>query len=76
MRLGLNKAKKILGLEAESIAVVGDQIFTDVLGANRSKMISILVDPVEEKDLFITGIKRPIEKVIKNSYLRRKEDVH
>ena len=42
---GLLKAKKILNIENKNIAVVGDQIFTDVIGANRCKMHSILVKP-------------------------------
>ncbi len=68
LKMGLNKAKKIMGLEAKEVAVVGDQIFTDVLGANRCKMFSILVNPIEEKDILITVIKRPIENLIKNNY--------
>lgn len=71
LKTGLNKAKKIMGLENKNIAVVGDQIFTDVLGANRCKMFSILVDPIKEKDIFITIIKRPIENLIKNNYLKK-----
>ena len=68
LKMGLNKAKKIMKLESSEVAVVGDQIFTDVLGANRCKMFSILVDPIEEKDIFITVIKRPIENLIKKNY--------
>lgn len=68
LKMGLNKAKNIMGLKAKEVAVVGDQIFTDVLGANRCKMFSILVNPIEEKDIFITVIKRPIENLIKNNY--------
>lgn len=68
LKMGLNKAKNIMKLESKEVAVVGDQIFTDVLGANRCKMFSILVDPIEEKDIFITVIKRPIENLIKNNY--------
>lgn len=68
LKMGLNKAKNIMKLEAKEVAVVGDQIFTDVLGANRCKMFSILVNPIEEKDIFITVIKRPIENLIKNNY--------
>ena len=41
---GFKKAKAVLGIEAENIAVVGDQIMTDVIGANRSHMFSILVN--------------------------------
>lgn len=68
LKMGLNKAKKIMNLEAKEVAVVGDQIFTDVLGANRCKMFSILVNPIEEKDILITVIKRPIENLIKSNY--------
>lgn len=71
LKMGLNKAKKIMKLEAKEVAVVGDQIFTDVLGANRCKMFSILVEPIEEKDIFITVIKRPIENLIKNNYKKK-----
>lgn len=72
LKMGLNKAKKIMKLEAKEVAVVGDQIFTDVLGANRCKMFSILVEPIEEKDIFITVIKRPIENLIKNNYKKNR----
>lgn len=68
LKMGLNKAKKIMELENAEVAVVGDQIFTDVLGANRCNMFSILVEPIQEKDFFITVIKRPIENWIKKKY--------
>lgn len=74
LKSGFKKAKKILNLEAENIAVVGDQIMTDVIGANRCKMFSILVKPIEEKDYIITRIKRPLEKVIINRYLKSKQN--
>ena len=41
---------------------------TDVIGANRCKMFSILVKPIKEKDIFITKIKRPIENIIIKKY--------
>lgn len=68
---GFKKAKALLELEAEYIAVVGDQIMTDVIGANRSHMFSILVKPIEEKDYLVTRIKRPLEKVIIQKYLKK-----
>jgi len=78
---GFKKAKKILKVEEKYIAVVGDQIMTDVLGANRCKMFSILVKPIMEKDIIITKIKRPIENFIIKNYqnkLKRgeNENVH
>ena len=72
LKSGFLRAKKLLKLENENIAVVGDQIFTDVIGANRCKMYSILVKPIEEKDYFITRIKRPIEKIIIKMYEKNK----
>ncbi len=62
-----------MNLECANIAAVGDQIMTDVIGANRCKMFSILVDPISSKDIFITKIKRPIEKFIINKYLSKME---
>lgn len=74
LKRGLNKAKRIMGLPSKNIAVVGDQIFTDVIGANRSGMFSILVKPLETKDIFITKIKRPLEEAVIRKYLKHKEE--
>lgn len=74
-KFGFLKAKKIMDLPNENIAAVGDQLFTDVLGANRCKMFSILVDPIKEKDILITRLKRPIEKKIIQKYLQEIEEV-
>ena len=67
---GFLKAKGILKLENKNIAVIGDQIFTDVVGGNRCKMYSILVEPISKKDILMTVIKRPLENLIKRLYLR------
>lgn len=74
LKKGFKKAKQKLNIENENIAVVGDQIFTDVIGANRMNLYSILVEPIEEKDIFITLLKRPIENFIKQKYLKTKEE--
>ena len=82
LKRGFKKAKKILKLENEQIAVVGDQILTDIIGANRCKMFSILVKPINERDILITKLKRPLEnRIIKNyqkiqSQKKEKENVH
>ena len=71
---GFLKAKKQMGLDAQNIAAIGDQIMTDVVGSNRCKMFSILVKPIKEKDLLITRIKRPLESWIIKSYLKKIND--
>ena len=70
-KIGFKRAQKILDLNTENIAVVGDQIFTDVIGANRSKMLSILVEPISRKDIWVTKLKRPIEEYVINRYLNK-----
>lgn len=72
LKSGFKKAQKIIKEEPEKIGVVGDQIFTDVIGGNRCKMFTILVEPIAEKDIWITMLKRPIENAIKNKYKQRK----
>ncbi len=67
---GLLKAIKTLQLKPENIATVGDQIFTDVLGGNRCKMFSILVKPLDEKDILLTLVKRPLENLVIKRYLK------
>ena len=74
LKNGLKRAAKIMEIENKNVAVVGDQIFTDVLGANRTGMYSILVEPIEEKDIFITVVKRPIENYIKKKYQGKVEE--
>lgn len=65
LKMGFLKIKKELKEDAEKIGVVGDQIFTDIIGGNRCKMFTILVDPIEEKDFWYTAWKRPLENKIK-----------
>ena len=74
LKFGLKKAQRILKLDSTNIAVVGDKIFTDIIGANRCKMFSILVKPLEEKDILITRIKRPIENAVIKRYVKQEEE--
>lgn len=73
LKIGFKKVQKKLQEKAENIGVVGDQIFTDVLGGNRCKMFTILVDPIDEKDIWITVLKRPLENAIKNRYKKQRK---
>lgn len=70
---GFLKIQKELDIKPEQIGVVGDQIFTDVIGGNRCKMFTILVEPIDKKDLLITAWKRPLEEIIKEKYRKTKE---
>ena len=64
LQVGFKQAVKLLGLKPENIAMIGDQIFTDVLGANIANMVSVYVDPIDTKEYWYTSWKRPIENFI------------
>lgn len=55
---------KLLDAEKENTVLIGDQVFTDVLGANRFKIRSILVSPFDNKEPVWVKLKRPVEKLI------------
>ena len=71
LKSGFKRALSKLELKPEEVAVVGDQLFTDVIGAKRMNMFSILVKQVGEKDIFITKLKRLIENAIIKKYLEK-----
>ncbi len=68
---GLRKIKKHYNLNKKEMVMIGDQIVTDILSGNRYKIMTILVDPLGEKDLGITGLNRKIEARIIKYYKKR-----
>ena len=70
---GFYKARDLLGLKTEEIATVGDQVFTDVLGGNKVGMFTILTKPIDERDILITKVKRPFERMVIKRYLKVKQ---
>jgi len=61
---GYLKAAKLLNLPVENICMIGDQVLTDVWGANKVNMFSIYVKPINKKEYWYTAWKRPIESMI------------
>lgn len=59
-----DKALSLLGLSRKEAAAVGDQLFTDILGANRAGIWSILVEPISKKEIMVVRIKRPLERLV------------
>jgi hypothetical protein len=60
-RRGFRKAHEKISLPKEKIVMVGDQIMTDVLGANRFGIRTILVKPLLQSDAWNTRFNRFIE---------------
>ncbi len=63
-RKSYRKAFDLLETGREQTMFVGDQVFTDVYGANRVKMYTILVRPIHPKEEIQIIIKRKFEKII------------
>ncbi|MFT9494207.1 YqeG family HAD IIIA-type phosphatase [Anaerosolibacter sp.] len=59
-----HKAMELMGTTPETTAVIGDQLFTDVLGGNRLNLFTILVIPLGNEELNWTKFVRKIEKVV------------
>ncbi len=62
---GFNRAKRKLEEKPKSVVVVGDQIYTDVLGANLAGMKSILLIPQSEEHGFSIKLRRSMEKNVR-----------
>jgi len=61
---GFLRAKRCLQLRRREIAVVGDQLFTDVLGGKICGLYTILTEPIELKDFAVTRIFRYFERLM------------
>lgn len=66
------KAMELMGTDDKNSMFVGDQIFTDVFGANRAGMYTILVKPIHPKEEIQIVLKRYLEKIVLKSYLKNR----
>ncbi|MEZ3462969.1 MAG: YqeG family HAD IIIA-type phosphatase [Lachnospiraceae bacterium] len=64
------QAMKDMGTDEKNTLFVGDQIFTDVWGANKAGIHSILVKPIHPKEEIQIVLKRYLEKIVLISYRR------
>jgi putative phosphatase len=58
------RALRLLGTPRSATIVIGDQLFTDVLGAKIVGLRSILTRPLVEHDFPLTGVLRFLERTI------------
>ncbi|MDO4170243.1 MAG: YqeG family HAD IIIA-type phosphatase [Lachnospiraceae bacterium] len=61
---GYQKAMRLMGTNEKNTMFVGDQLFTDVFGANRVGLYSILVAPMHPKEEIQIVLKRYLEKIV------------
>jgi len=62
-RSGFRQAAQTMGLPPANVAVVGDQLFTDILGGNRLGMVTVWVKPLTTTEFVGTKITRQLEKL-------------
>ena len=56
------KVLKMYNFDLSEVAIIGDQLFTDILGGNRVGIKTILVNPMSKKDMPLTFIFRILER--------------
>lgn len=61
---GLLKLCKKLSVKPRQTILVGDQVYTDSLGANFLGMTSVMVDIIDTKETLLFKIKRALEKPV------------
>lgn len=71
-RAGYEQAMRRMGTDAHTTLFVGDQIFTDVFGARRAGLYSILVKPIHPKEEIQIVLKRYLEKIVLFFYSKQK----
>lgn len=64
------RAVKLMGTRIDNTIFVGDQLFTDVYGANRIGMMTYLVKPIHPKEEFQIVLKRKLERIVLYFYRR------
>ncbi len=63
----LHKACRIMNVKEKEVALVGDQLFTDIWGGNVLNMTTILVKPISEVEDGFVRFKRQFERrILKN----------
>lgn len=65
---GYLRGVKALGEKRNNVAIVGDQIFTDILGGNAVGVKTILLTPIKPEDGWSFKIRRKLEKKLYKKY--------
>lgn len=72
-RKGYQRAMELMHTNCKNTVFIGDQIFTDVAGANLAGIHSILVEPIHPKEEIQIVLKRYLEKIVLFFYRRRRK---
>lgn len=70
------KAVQMMGIKKKEAVFIGDQIFTDILGANKSGIANILVKFIRLEGETRFGKRRQVENIILKFYRRNRTYQH
>lgn len=65
------KILKEYKLDLSEVAIIGDQLLTDIFGGNRIGITTILVNPISKNDITVTKFNRKLEKIIEKKLYKR-----
>ena len=63
-RRGLREAMELMGADPSRTALIGDQIFTDIVGGNRLSLLTVLVRPMHRREFIGTKVSRAFERLV------------
>lgn len=72
---GYEAAMEKMGTTRKNTLFVGDQLFTDIYGANRTGLYTVLVKPIHPKEEIQIVLKRYLERIVLYFYGRRRKKV-
>ena len=68
---GYQRAMELMGTDKDSTVFIGDQIFTDALGANLYGITMLLVQPMYRDETWSLRFKRALEAPILKKYYKK-----
>ncbi|NLJ40300.1 MAG: YqeG family HAD IIIA-type phosphatase [Clostridiales bacterium] len=63
-KFAFNRALAYIGGDPQNTVMIGDQVFTDILGGNNAGLYTILVDPITGKEFWGTKLNRFLERLL------------
>lgn len=73
LTFGITKMCKKFNFSKKETAIIGDQIFTDIMAGNLKGILTVLVTPYEPENGWFFKLKRKLEKpIIRNFYKKRR----
>ena len=73
-RRGYQRAMERLGTNPGNTVFIGDQLFTDILGAKNAGLKNILVKPIHPKEEIQVVLKRYLEKFVLHFYTKEEKN--